>query len=57
MYGYSAFGGAAQATPFVATMTARQEFEMLKGQAEHVENALNGIKKRIGRLEAKNEEK
>ena len=61
-YGYPAFGGAApnvvpQAAPFAATMTAQQEVEMLKGQAEYFEDALDGIKKRIGELEVKAKEK
>ena len=37
--------------------TREQEADMLKGQAEYFEDALEGIKKRIAEIEAKNEEK
>ena len=37
--------------------TREQEADMLKGQAEYFEDALEGIKKRIAELEAKSEEK
>ena len=68
-YGQPAFGGAAPAfgsaapygapyaAPYAPTVTHEQEVEMLKGQAEYFEDALDGIKKRIGELEAKAKEK
>ena len=37
--------------------TREQEADMLKGQAEYFEDALEGIKKRIAELESKSEEK
>ena len=59
--GYGAFGGAPYAAPYGAppapTMTSQQEVEMLKGQAEYFEDALDGIKKRIEELETKAKEK
>jgi len=60
-YGYPAFGGVPYgvpyAAPYVPTMTGEQELEMLKGQAEYFEDALDGIRKRIEELEAKATEK
>jgi len=60
-YGYPAFGGvpsgAPYAAPYAPTVTREQEAEMLKGQAEYFEDALDGIKKRIEELEAKAKEK
>jgi len=60
-YGYPASGGvpygAPYAAPFAPTMTREQEVEALKGQAEHFEDALDGIKKQIEELEAKAKEK
>jgi len=60
-YGYPAFGGAPYAPPYAApyapAVSPEQEIEMLKGQAEYFEDALNGIKKRIGELESKAKEK
>jgi len=57
--GYPAFGGvpygAPYAAPYAPAMTREQEVEMLKGQAEYFEDALDGIKKRIEELEAKEE--
>jgi hypothetical protein len=54
--GYPAFGGAAYAAPaagpYSPAMTREQETEMLKGQAEYFEDALDGIKKRLEELEA-----
>jgi len=35
-----------------ATMTKDQELDMLKGQTEYFEDALDGIRKRIGELES-----
>jgi len=62
VYGAPAFGGAApyavpQAAPFAPAMTAQQELDQLKGQAEYFEDALDGIKKRLEELGAKTEEK
>lgn len=42
-------------TPFAPTMTREQELDMLKGQAEYLEDALEGIKKRIEDLETEAE--
>ncbi len=42
-----AYGG----TPFAPGLTAQQELEGLKGQAEYLEDSLDGIKKRIEELE------
>jgi len=60
-YGYPAFGGAPYAAPYAApfapTMAPEQEAEILKGQAEYFEDALDGVKKRIGELQAKSKEK
>jgi len=56
-YGYPASGGvpygAPYAAPFAPAMTREQEVETLKGQAEYFKDALNGIKKRMEELEAK----
>jgi len=41
------------AHPYAPTPTAEQELDALKGQAEHFEDALDGIRKRIGELESK----
>jgi len=54
--GYPAYGGASPyGAPFVgpysAAPTQKQELDMLKGQAEYLEDALNGINKRISELE------
>ena len=56
--GYPAFGGvmppaATYPAPFAPAMGGEQELDALKGQAEYLEDALDGIKKRIGELEAK----
>lgn len=64
-YGYPAFGGAPYAppyampyaAPYAPTAAPEQEMEMLKGQAEYFEDALDGIKKRIEELESKAKEK
>jgi hypothetical protein len=59
-YGYPAFGGvpysAPVAAPYPPVMAREQEVEMLKGQAEYFEDALDGIKKRIEELESKAKE-
>ena len=58
--GYPAFGGVPYSTPFAApmapAMTREHEAEMLKGQAEYFEDALDGIKKRIVELEERAKE-
>ena len=60
-YGYPASGvpyaspasaGYGAAAAYGAPMTSEQEVDGLKGQAEYLEDALDGIKKRIGELEA-----
>ena len=65
-YGYPAFGGSAPyaapygmpyGAPFAPTMTAQQELDMLKGQAEYFEDALDGIRKRIEELGAEGKDK
>jgi hypothetical protein len=43
-----AYGG----EPFVPGLSAQQELDDLKGQAEYLEDALDGIKTRIQELEA-----
>ena len=43
-----AYGGA----PFGAAPTTAQETDALKGQAEYLEDALDGVKKRLAELEA-----
>jgi hypothetical protein len=53
-YAYPAVGGA---MPFGPAPTREQEAEVLKGQAEYLEDALNEIKKRIETLESKAAEK
>ena len=65
-FGYPAYGGAAPygaaygtpyGAPFGPTMSAQQELDGLKGQAEYFEDALDGIKKRIEELQAKAKDK
>jgi len=57
--GYPAYGGGAApygapyGVPYGPAPTKEQELDMLKGQAEYFEDALDGIKKRITELEAK----
>jgi len=48
-----AYGGA----PFAPTLTAQQELDGLKGQAEYLEDSLDGIKKRIEELESQKSSK
>ena len=50
-------GASPYAAPFAPTVTQQQELDMLKGQAEYFEDALDGIKKRIVELEAKTTDK
>ena len=49
--------GAPYGAPFAPTMTAEQELDALKGQAEYFEDALEGIKKQIEELQSKASEK
>jgi len=56
-YGMPAYGGAVNpyaygGAPFAQGLTAPQELDGLKGQAEYLEDALDGIKKRIEELES-----
>jgi len=48
-----AYGGA----PFAPTITPQQELDGLKGQAEYLEDALDGIKKRIEEFESQKSSK
>ena len=41
------------AIPFAPAMSSEQQIDVLKGQAEYFEDALEGIGKRIEELEAK----
>lgn len=54
--GYPAFGGAVAAAappaPFAPTLSAEQEVDALKNQAEYFQDALDNIRKRIEELEA-----
>jgi len=52
--GYPTFGGVAPyAAPFAPAISAEQQLDVLKGQAEYFQDALDGIRKRIEELEAK----
>ena len=42
----------AYGTPYAPQMTEEQELESLKGQAEYLEDALEGIRKRMQEIEA-----
>ncbi len=48
-----AYGGA----PLAPAMTAEQELDGLKGQTEYLEDALDGVKKRIEELESQKSDK
>jgi hypothetical protein len=48
-----AYGG----VPFAPTVAPQQELDGLKGQAEYLEDALEGIKKRIEELESQKSSK
>lgn len=45
-------GVAYEGTPFAPGLNAQQELDGLKGQAEYLEDTLDGIKKRIEELES-----
>ena len=56
-YGWPAWGGAVNPYGYagaasVCGLTAQQELDGLKGQAEYFEDALSGVKKRIEELES-----
>ncbi len=58
--GFPAFGGAVPpvapyAAPFPPAASGEQQLDALKGQAEYLEDALAGIRKRIEELQANNE--
>ncbi len=59
--GWPAFGAplpyaVPYATPNAPAMSAEQQLDALKGQAEYFEDALEGIRKRIEELEAKSKQ-
>lgn len=49
--GYPPYG-VPYGAPYAPALSREQELEMLKGQAEYFDDALDGIKKRIEELEA-----
>jgi len=56
-YGLPAWGGAVNpyaysGAPFASGSTAQQELDALKGQAEYLEDSLDGIKKRMEELQS-----
>jgi hypothetical protein len=60
-YGMPAWGGVVNpyaygVAPLAPTVTPQQELDGLKGQAEYLEDALDGIKKRIEELEKEKSE-
>jgi hypothetical protein len=61
-YGLPAYGSAVNpyaygGAPFAPGLTAQQELDGLKGQAEYLEDSLDGIKKRIEELESQKSSK
>jgi len=61
-YGLPAYGGAVNpyaysGVPFAPAITPQQELDGLKGQAEYLEDALDGIKKRIEELDSQKNSK
>jgi len=61
-YGLPAYGSAVNpyaysGVPFVPTVAPQQELDGLKGQAEYLVDALDGIKKRIEELEGQKSSK
>ena len=61
-YGLPAYGGAVNpyaygGVPFAPTVAPQQELDGLKGQAEYLVDALDGIKKRIEELESQKSSK
>jgi len=61
-YGFPAYGSAVNlyaygGAPFTPTVAPQQELDSLKGQAEYLEDSLDGIKKRIEELESQKSSK
>ena len=60
-YGYPPYGGGMPYAPAFypsgSGLSREDEFNALKGQAEYLEESLEGIKKRMGELEEKIKEK
>ena len=56
-YGGAAYPYAYGGAPFAPGLTAQQELDGLKGQAEYLEDSLDGIKKRIEELESQKSSK
>ena len=61
-YGMPAWGGGVSpyaygGAPFASTIAPQQELDGLKGQAEYLEDSLDGIKKRIEELESQKSSK
>jgi len=61
-YGLPAWGNSMNphaygSAPFAPVLTAQQELDGLKGQAEYLEDSLDGIKKRIEELESQKSSK
>jgi len=55
--GWPAFGGPqAYAGPFAPAVSTEQQLDMLKGQAEYFQDALEGVRKRIEELQAKSKQ-
>lgn len=59
-YGYGALPmpyGSSAGVPYGVAPTSQQELDALKGQSEYMEDALEGIRKRIGELETEAKKK
>jgi len=60
-YGYPTYGGgmpyAPASYPYATSPSKEDELNALKGQAEYLEDSLEGIKKRMGELEEEIKEK
>jgi hypothetical protein len=60
-YGYPGLGAVPYGVPYLEAygpaVTPQQEAEMLRGQAEYLEDVLEGIKKRMEELESRAAEK
>jgi hypothetical protein len=59
-YGYGALPmpyGATTGVPYGVAPTSQQELDALKGQSEYLEDALGGIRKRIGEIETEAKKK
>jgi hypothetical protein len=56
-YGDPAYAGAVPyGVPYGPTVTKQEELDGLKGQAEYLEDSLEGIKKRMAEIEGKTKE-